>query len=137
VDDWVRAALATASHGVLVTIGPDGEPRPVPFTYALVDDRIVGAVDHKPKTTTRLARLADIERHGRASVLVEHYDDDWRRLWWVRISGPAAVQDPGDGTAVDALVAKYGQYRERRPSGPTYAVTIAQVRAWRATEAPS
>ena len=54
-------------------------------------DVVVGAVDHKPKSTTRLARLADIARTGRATLLVDHYEDDWSRLWWVRISGPAAV----------------------------------------------
>jgi PPOX class probable F420-dependent enzyme len=109
VEEWVLAALASADHGILVTVVPDGSPRPVPFTFALLDDRIVGAVDHKPKSTMRLARLADLQRTGHATVLVEHYEEDWRRLWWVRVTGQAEVHDPGDPSAVDALVAKYDQ----------------------------
>ena len=137
MEEWVLAALRSADHGILVTVAPDGSPRPVPFTFAVLDDRIVGAVDHKPKRTTRLARLADLQRTSTATVLVEHYEDDWRRLWWVRVTGSAAVHDPADDAIVDALMAKYGQYADNRPAGPTYAVRIEEVRAWRSSDQTS
>jgi PPOX class probable F420-dependent enzyme len=100
-------------------------------------DRVVSAVDHKPKTTTALARLADIERTGRATLLADHYDDtDWSMLWWVRISGSAAVHDPADPRSVDAvsrLAEKYQQYRRSPPRGPTYAIAIEHLTWWSAT----
>jgi PPOX class probable F420-dependent enzyme len=96
----------------------------------------VSAVDHKPKTTNELARLADIERSGRASVLVDHYDDaDWSALWWVRVSGAAVVlaSDSDDArAAVDVLVTKYEQYRDHRPQGPVVAVALDSVTSWQA-----
>ena len=104
-----------------MTVKADGSPRPVPCTFAVAGDRLVSAVDHKPKTTTRLARLADIERCGRATVLVEHYDDDWSQLWWIRVAGRATVHradDPFTSGAVAALVAKYEQYQRQPPAGP-------------------
>ena len=134
---WARDAVAVATHGVLGTAGPTGDVRLVPIVFALADDVLVGAVDHKPKSTTRLARLADIARTGKATLLVEHYEDDWSRLWWVRMSGPAAVVEPEDerhGDFVELLVAKYPQYAEHRPAGPCYTVGVEQVAAWRATE---
>jgi PPOX class probable F420-dependent enzyme len=112
--------------------------RLVPICCALdpASDRLVSAVDHKPKSTTALARLADIERTGRATVLVDHYDDqDWSALWWVRVHGPAQVLAPDDeraGRARDLLVAKYPQYRARPPAGPVVTVALDRLTWWRA-----
>ena len=94
-------------------------------------------MDHKPKTTTALARLADIERAGRATLLADRYDDDdWSMLWWVRLSGPAAVHDAADPRSLDArsrLVEKYPQYRQTPPTGPTYSIAIEHLTWWSAT----
>jgi PPOX class probable F420-dependent enzyme len=132
---WAREAVAQARHAILGTVGPSGEARLVPCAFALMGDDVVSAVDHKPKTSTQLARLADIERTGRATVLVEHYEDDWDRLWWVRLSGRARLVTPADaGPALAALVARYEQYTRQPPEGPCYAITVERVAAWRATE---
>jgi len=115
--------------------------RLVPICCALDPgrDRLVSAVDHKPKTTTALARLADIERTGRASVLVDHYDDeDWSALWWVRVRGAAEVVAPDDARAAaarDLLAAKYAQYATRPPAGPVYAVARGRLTWWGADRA--
>ena len=93
------------------------------------------AVDHKPKRTVRLGRLRDIRETGRAVLLVDHYEDDWSQLWWIRVSGAAvvhAVDDPIDGAARAALAAKYHQYRERPPTGPVWSVALDEVRWWSA-----
>jgi PPOX class probable F420-dependent enzyme len=105
--------------------------------FALDDGRVVTAVDHKPKTTTALARLGDVERTGRATLLVDHYEDtDWSTLWWVRVTGAAAVLPATDAAAraaVDRLVEKYEQYRAHRPEGPVIALSLDAVTAWRAS----
>ena len=67
--------------------------RLVPICFVVVDGWLVGAVDHKPKRTGQLRRLDDMEHSGRATVLVDHYDDeDWSLLWWVRVRGRAVVR---------------------------------------------
>ncbi len=134
---WALARLSAARVARLGTVGPAGQARLVPTCFALLDELIVSAVDHKPKTTTSLARLADIERLGRATLLVDHYDDaDWSALWWVRVSGPAAVlppTDPHTAAAVDRLVAKYPQYRTHPPAGPISTIGIESLTWWRAS----
>jgi PPOX class probable F420-dependent enzyme len=106
----------------------------VPVCFAVDGGRVVSAVDHKPKTTRSLARLADISRTGRAGLLVDHYDDaDWSALWWVRVTGPATIieaHDPLAGAAIERLAAKYAQYAATPPEGPVYAVTMEDVRWW-------
>ena len=81
--------LALARIGRLATVTPAGRPHIVPVCFTLHDGRIVTAVDAKPKSTTALARLDNVRATGRASLLVDHYDEDWTRLWWVRVDGPA------------------------------------------------
>ncbi len=109
----------------------------MPVCFALDGERIVAAVDHKPKTTTALARLSDIQRTGRATLLADHYDDaDWSALWWVRAAGPAVVHDPDDpivSTARTVLREKYLQYRESPPTGPTYSIVIEELTWWKAS----
>ena len=136
LEPWVVGALTTARVARLGTVGEHGTVRLVPICFAIVDDSVVSAVDHKPKRTGQLRRLDDITSTGSATVLIDHYEDDWSALWWVRISGRAevlAADDPAGAAALDALVAKYAQYRDRRPAGPAYRVALDEVRWWRAT----
>lgn len=109
-------------------------PRVVPVTFAVAGRSVVHAVDHKPKATRALARLRDLERDPRATVLVDAYvDEDWSALWWVRADGTARVVEACDAEAeVDALVAKYPQYAERRPEGPVIVLDVERIVEWSA-----
>ncbi|HXH56271.1 TIGR03668 family PPOX class F420-dependent oxidoreductase [Iamia sp.] len=127
-----RARVEAARVGRLATITPEGRPHMVPCCFALVGDAIVSAVDAKPKSTTALRRLDNIRAHPALSLLVDRYDDaDWTQLWWVRVDGTARVVTAGPEreTALDALAAKYPQYRSLRPPG---AVIVIEHLAWHA-----
>jgi PPOX class probable F420-dependent enzyme len=125
-----RSRFAGARVARLATVGAGGGPHLVPVTFALRGDRIVIAVDHKPKRTTELARLRHIEADPRVSLLADHYSEDWDRLWWVRADGTARVEraDPD----VSWLVEKYPQYASRPPAGPVIVVDVAKWRGWSA-----
>jgi PPOX class probable F420-dependent enzyme len=125
--------LAAARVGRLATVTADGLPHVVPVTFALLGGTIVTAVDAKPKSTRALRRLENVRTTGRASLLADHYEEDWSRLWWVRVDGPAEVVE--SETAIDALAAKYEQYRAARPAGPVIALTPATWRSWIPSEA--
>ena len=66
----------------------------------------------------------------RASLLVDHYAEDWTQLWWVRVDGVAEVLQ--SEPAIEALAAKYDQYRAQRPGGPLIAITPERWRSWTA-----
>ena len=131
-----RSRFAEAPVARLASVRPDGSPHLVPVTFALLDEeQIVFAVDHKPKSTNDLTRLANIAAEPRVSFLVDSYDDDWTELWWVRVDGLARVLDDateGDAraTALDALAAKYRQYRDVRPAGPVVSTEITRWVEW-------
>ena len=113
----------------LATVRSDGSPRVVPICFALDGDTLYTAVDEKPKRTRRLARLVDIEAEPRVEVVIDHYDNDWTRLWWVRLRGRARVVGH-DERALGLLTAKYRQYRQRPPEGPFIVVEIEERRDW-------
>jgi PPOX class probable F420-dependent enzyme len=132
----MRSRVAAAPVARLATLRPDGTPRLVPITFVLLDDLICSAVDEvKPKSTTRLARLADVARDPRVGIVVDHYAEDWSALWWVRVDGTAAVHEDGllHERALGALVAKYPPYGAAPPSGPVVVVTPTRWTGWSAT----
>jgi len=126
-----RTRFAAARVARLATAGADATPHLVPVTFALRGDTVAIAVDHKPKRTTDLRRLRNIEANPRVCLLADHYAEDWDALWWVRADGTARVLrervEP-----VDWLVAKYPQYAERPPTGPVILVDVTAWRGWSA-----
>lgn len=131
-----RARVAGAPVARLATVRPDGSPRLVPVTFALVDGLVCIAIDEvKPKTTTRLARLADVADDPRVGLVIDHYADDWTALWWVRIDGTAAVHEEGElrARALAALVKKYPPYAAAPPDGVVMVITPTRWSGWSAS----
>jgi PPOX class probable F420-dependent enzyme len=131
--DRVRVERARVAR--LATVRPDGTPHLVVVTFALHGDTVVTAVDDKPKRTQQLQRLRNLEERPAASLLVDHYDDDWSQLWWVRLDGEAQVvrDEPRRTEALAPLVAKYEHYRSASPRGPVIVVSVRSAASWSAT----
>jgi PPOX class probable F420-dependent enzyme len=127
-----RRRLEDARVAHLATVSDDGRPHIVPIVFALDGDTLYFAVDAKPKRTANLQRLKNIAANAAVSVLVDHYEDDWTRLWWVRADGTARVvtDDAETKRAIDLLTERYPQYREARPPGPVVAIHIRQLSGW-------
>lgn len=130
--DRARSRLRDARVGRLGTVNRSGRPHLVPCCFVLVGGTVYSAVDAKPKSTTGLQRLDNVAAHGRASLLVDHYEEDWSQLWWVRVDGPARlIESPSEQWAPrDALVAKYEQYQTVEILGPYIAIEIDRWVTW-------
>lgn len=104
-----------ADHGVLATLHPERGADLVPACFAIVDERVAIPIDHvKPKSTTDLERVRNLDADPRAVLLVEHWDPaDWSRLWWARL---ALRQEETSADVVAALEQalrdRYPQYRD-------------------------
>lgn len=127
----VRRRFATARVARLATVRSSGAPHLVPVTFALDGDRIVSAIDAKPKRTRRLARLDNIAHEPRACLLVDGWSEDWSQLWWARADGTASVCDI-DERAVRLLQARYPQYADEPPAGPVVVVEVEHWSGWSA-----
>jgi PPOX class probable F420-dependent enzyme len=129
--------LTAARVAKLATTDPDGRPHLVPIVFALEGDTLYSAVDRKPKRSSRLRRIENARARPDVTVLVDHYEEDWGRLWWIRLRGRARVLDDGPERerALALLAEKYPQYRSEPPDGPVLAVDVSDVREWRAEDA--
>lgn len=128
--------LTSARVARLATTDPDGRPHLVPIVFALDGDTVYSAVDRKPKRSSKLRRIENARARPDVTVLVDHYEDDWSGLWWIRLRGHARVLDDGDERehALALLAEKYPQYRTEPPDGPVLAVDVTEIRDWSATE---
>jgi PPOX class probable F420-dependent enzyme len=110
----------------------DGQPHIVPIVFVLRGDRILTAVDAKPKRSLQVSRLRNLASEPRVSVLVDAYDEAWHRLWWVRADGRAhSVEDGPDYTqAIGQLIEKYPQYRGAHKFGPVMLIDVDRWIYW-------
>jgi len=110
-----------------------GLPRVLPITYAVLGDFVVTAVDHKRKNVPaeRLARVRWLSRRPKATITVDHYDDDWSRLAWVQMIGSVRTVEV-DAQLLAALAARYHQYEARPPDGPLLVLAAERLVWWRA-----
>jgi len=126
--------VAQARHGVLATLHAARGVDAVPVVFGLVaGPRIVVPVDAvKPKRPTTMQRVVNVERDPRCVLLVDHYDDDWARLWWVRIHA-TAQQAPVTTEAREVLGGRYPQYRLPDSLVTTLVLSPTAVTGWVAT----
>ncbi len=135
MEQWARERFAAGRVARLATMSPGSRPHLVPVVFAAAGDTVWTAVDAKPKSTRSLRRLANIAANPRVSLLVDHYEEDWTALWWVRVDGNARIVPVGsaEGAAgVAALVAKYPHYQADPPPGPVVVIAVAGWSSWSA-----
>jgi PPOX class probable F420-dependent enzyme len=136
-DREMREHLTHARVARMATVTATGQPHIVPLCFAWHGDDVFSVVDFKPKSTIDLVRLENIRANPNVTLVVDHYEDeDWDRLWWVRVDGQARVIEGGveHSTAIQFLRSKYPQYSLRRPTGPVIAVALRRWTGWSAKE---
>jgi PPOX class probable F420-dependent enzyme len=131
----MRDRVRTARVARLATTNSDRRPHLVPIVFVLDGQRLYSAVDAKPKRSRRLRRVANARERPDVTVLIDYYEDDWSRLWWVSLRGRARVLEAGEEAerAVQLLVDKYEQYRRELPGRPVLAVDILEWHSWDAS----
>ena len=131
LDHGQRAFLVAARTATLATVAPSGRPRLVPICFVIGADapdgrpQLYSPLDDKPKAVVdprRLARVRDLLARPDATLLVDHWSEDWDRLGWLRLETTAHLLETGGdesfgaehSDAVTALRAKYPQYEGHR-----------------------
>ena len=127
--------LATARVGHLATVSRDGRPHVVPVCFAWLPPLLYSAIDGKPKRTTLLRRIRNIAETGRAALVVDRWSEDWTKLSYVLVEGPAEVLEDGRerDEALILLTAKYPQYDDLPLAGNLVIKLVAErTVAWHA-----
>jgi PPOX class probable F420-dependent enzyme len=132
-----RRRFAQARVARLATAGTDGRPHVVPIVFAVAERSgqgvVYSVVDDKPKRTTALRRLLNVNENPRVSLLADHYEEDWDRLWWVRADGRGRLlTDLGDPEAASAVALLRARYPQQRAVGTVLAVDVERWSGWAA-----
>ena len=127
--------LAHAPVGRLATAGANGVPHVIPVCFALMDNSIYSVLDQKPKRAplNRLRRVRNILANPQVSLVVDHYEENWERLWYILISGTAELMEDGAErpAAIQVLREKYAQYRLMNIDlNPVIKITPLNVVTW-------
>jgi PPOX class probable F420-dependent enzyme len=131
--DWGRELLESARVARLGFLDDEEHPRVLPVTFALAEGALWTAVDRKPKRSKQPARLRFLRRRPQAALTVDRYTDDWEELAWVQVLCTAeTLEVRGAGAGLDALTAKYEQYRREPPPGPVIRLKPIRALSWRA-----
>ncbi len=128
----MRRRAAEARVARMATVDPEGRPHVVPVVFAIDGDVLYSSVDEKPKSTRDLRRIRNLRANPVAEVVVDHYEEDWERIWWVRLRGRAEILEEGPerGRGLELLAGKYPQYRDQPPQGVVIALRIDRWRGW-------
>ena len=121
----------------LATADAAGKPLVVPVCFVCSKGNIYSVVDEKPKRVpaARLRRLRNIEANPRVSLLVDHYEEDWSRLFYILVEGTAKLLPEGkeQRAALGLLRRKYAQYRKMKlASKPVIKISPSRLISWKA-----
>ena len=129
------ARLSETPVGHLATADANGRPHVIPVCFAYDGQHIYSVLDAKPKrgSLTGLRRVRNILANPQVSLVIDHYDEDWTRLWYLLVQGRAELvaDGPDPPAAIAVLRDKYPQYREMPLDGnPVIRITPERVTGW-------
>ena len=121
--------------GRLATASAAGKPHVVPVCFILADTTVYITIDEKPKRDAGkpLQRIRNIGANPFVALVVDHYEEDWSRLGWIMLRGPARMlaSGPEHDHAQRLLRARYPQYGSMRIEHlPVIAIRVERVNAW-------
>jgi PPOX class probable F420-dependent enzyme len=129
-----RRFLDASRVGHLATADRNGAPHLIPVCYAVDGASLYITVDEKPKRRdVPLKRVRNILENPQAAFVVDRWDEDWSRLGWIMLRGPAEILYAGaeHDRAQAVLRERYPQYRTMALGElPVIALRIARATSW-------
>ena len=126
--------LASCRVGHLATADQRARLHIVPVCFVESEGALYITIDEKPKgDPRRLKRLRNIVENPVAAFVADRYDEDWTRLGWVMLRGPAEILAAGaeHDRAQDLLRSRYRQYQAMElKSLPVIVIRIERVSSW-------
>ncbi len=131
----VAAFLRAARVAHLATADAGGQPLVIPICFAFDGQEFFSPIDEKPKQVSpqRLKRLRNIEENSQVSLVIDRYDEDWRKLGYILVSGRARILLTGQKhrRAVSLLRRKYRQYHSMAiDQRPMIVIKPFRVKTW-------
>lgn len=128
--DHILGLLDSERRAVMTTVSADGSGHSVPVVFVRSADEILSPIDHKPKTGTVMARVKNIERDDRVTLLIDRWDEDWTRLAWLMVRGHASLDADAPSSLMRLLNERYEQYSEDEVHDALIRIHPARLSWW-------
>lgn len=116
MDERETILVQNARVARFATADSSGAPHLIPICFVYDGTAFYSVLDQKPKRTsvTRLRRVRNILENPQVALVIDSYEEDWSRLWYILVTGAAEILEPGleQSQAVAMLREKYPQYRD-------------------------
>ncbi|MGH7798180.1 MAG: TIGR03668 family PPOX class F420-dependent oxidoreductase [Candidatus Binatia bacterium] len=127
--------IRSARVAHLATADGSGQPHVIPICFVFDGERFYSPIDEKPKrvSAVKLKRVRNIAENSNVALVIDRYDEDWRRLAYILIFGKARILRRGKThqLTVKLLRRKYRQYRTMAiQERPMIAITANQFVVW-------
>jgi PPOX class probable F420-dependent enzyme len=127
--------LRSARTAHLATSDRSGQPHVIPICFVFDGKQFFSPIDEKPKRTVpdKLKRIKNIAENPNVALVIDHYEEDWRKLSYVLIIGKARILLSGKShrRAVQLLRRKYPQYRRMViETRPMIVITPKRIVSW-------
>lgn len=134
----LKSLITDSSIAYLSTVSHKGHPHIVPICFVLLDQNFYSLLDNKPKNVQvlKLRRVQNIISNPKVALIVNHYEDDWDKLWHVLIKGNGSIvaNELERRAAIKSLKQKYEQYLHMDVDlNPVIKIRPTNIVSWEAT----
>ncbi|MQF65399.1 TIGR03668 family PPOX class F420-dependent oxidoreductase [SAR202 cluster bacterium AC-409-J13_OGT_754m] len=134
----LKSLIADSSIAYLATVSNKGHPHIVPICFVLRDQNFYSLIDNKPKDVQllKLRRVQNIISNPKVALIVNHYEDDWNKLWHILLKGHGSlvVNELERTAAIKSLKQKYRQYLDMDVDlNPVIKISPTSIVSWGTT----
>lgn len=144
-DTFPKTIINTAKVARLATVDLEGKPHLVPVVFVYDNDRDIYfiPIDEKTKRSRpeNLKRVRNIKENPNVAFLIDEYNEDWTKLYFIMIQGKASIiggkkkLDQNEMSllkkAHKLLHSKYSQYQKIGIGEYVILITSQKVIAWK------
>ncbi len=120
----------------LATVDQKSHPYVVPVVFVFHENSFFIPLDEKVKTVNprKLKRIKNIEKNPNVTLLIDKYQNNWKKLFFLMIHGKATVIDEINNKLMDKvhklLISKYPQYKKIGVGNSCIKINPTKVTFW-------
>jgi len=136
LDQKPKSLIKRAKVARLATVDQKSHPYVVPVVFVFHENSFFIPLDEKVKTVNarKLKRVKNIEKNPNVTLLIDEYQNDWKKLFFLMIHGKATVIDGKNSKLMDKihklLISKYPQYKKIGVGNSCIKINPTKVTFW-------
>ncbi len=135
VNQKTKTLIKEAKVARLATVDQKLHPYVIPVVFVFHENSFFIPLDEKTKTVNsrNLKRVKNIEKNPNVTLLIDKYQNNWKKLFFLMIHGKAKMID-GNNKLMDKihklLISKYPQYKKIGIGNSCITINPTKVTFW-------